>query len=131
MGSYEAEAANNRLTGSATMANDTYASGGKFVTGIGNGPGNKLSFLGVQAPSAGTYRIVIYFAAEADLTATVTANGTAQTVSFPSSRSASLVNTQIAQVQLSAGSNEITFSNDTSPAPAIDKTEILLPVSGS
>ena len=130
-GSYEAEAANNRLTGSATIANDTYASGGKFVTGIGNGPGNKLSFLGVQAPVAGTYQIVIYFAAEADLTATVTANGTAQTVSFPSSRSASLVNTQIAQVQLSAGSNAIIFSNDTGPAPAIDKIEILLPESGS
>jgi hypothetical protein len=92
-----------------------------------NGPGNKLSFLGVQVPVTGTYKIVIYFAAEADLTATVTA----QTVSFPSSRSASLVNTQIAQVQLSAGSNEITFSNDTGPAPAIDKIEILLPVSGS
>lgn len=80
---------------------------------------------------AGTYKIAIYFAAEADLTATLTANGTPQTVSFLSSRSASLVNTQIAQVQLSAGSNEITFSNDTGPAPAIDKIEILLPGSGS
>jgi hypothetical protein len=77
--------------------------------------------------AAGTYKIVIYFAAEADLTATVTTNGTAQTVSFPSRLSASLVNTQIAQVQLSAGSNELTFSNDTGPAPAIDKIEILLP----
>ena len=96
------------------------------MTGIGNGPGNKLTFQGIQAPSAGTYSMVIYFATEQDLTATVTTNGTEQTVSFPSSRSSSLVNTQIVKVQLSAGANAVSFSNNTGPAPAIDKIEILL-----
>jgi hypothetical protein len=105
---------------------DTFASGQKLVTGIGNGPGNKLTFQNIQAPSAGTYSMVVYFAAEQNLTATVATNGTEQTVSFPSSRSSTLVNTQIVKVQLNTGNNVVSFSNNTGPAPAIDKIEILL-----
>ena len=124
--SYEAEASNNKLTGSAAIVSDTFASGEKLVTGIGNGPGNKLTFQNIQAPSAGTYSMVVYFAAEQNLTATVATNGTEQTVSFPSSRSSTLVNTQIIKVPLIGGNNVVSFSNNTAAAPAIDKIEILL-----
>jgi hypothetical protein len=126
--SYEAESPDNLRQGSVTIADVPTASGGELVDRIGNGPGNTLSFRGITVPQSGKYKVIIYFAAERDLTVTVTANeGAPQNVSFPSGGNADAVNTQIVEVALNAGENIITFSNDHALAPAIDKIEILRP----
>lgn len=102
------------------------ASGGKIVEGIGNGPGNTLTFRGINARQSGSYKLLVFFASEQDRSATITTNGVAaQNVAFPSTGSANAVNTQIIDVQLNAGDNLIAFSNNQALAPAIDKIEIL------
>jgi hypothetical protein len=126
--SYEAESAINLLKGSVTILEVPTASGGKVVGRIGNGPANTLTFRGINISQSGSYKLVIYFAAEEDLTADIAANeGSVQSISFPSSGGADAVNTQIVDVQMNAGENAITFSNDRGLAPAIDKIEILQP----
>src|SRR4029453_14211111 len=54
------------LAGSAVVTADERASGGQIVTGLGKGSAGgaagTLQISGISLPSAGTYRVAIYFA---------------------------------------------------------------------
>ena len=102
--------------------------------GIGNGAANTLTFTGVTAPRAGTYRVILSYAGN-DRTASgnynvnlidpgftvTTSAGTQLTTSARNTYSWNQFNTVGLTVQLAAGENTITFGNPLGPAPVIDK----------
>ena len=134
---YEAEAEDNTLSGTAVVMDDPAASGGQYVAQVGNGPDNTLQFNHVSVPSSGTYRMVVHFAnAEkkgdhqyniqvVDRYAEITVNGrNLQRAYFRNTFSWSAYRTRVIDVDLDAGNNTIKFSNPSAHAPHIDKIEI-------
>ncbi|MBD0382540.1 carbohydrate-binding protein [Paenibacillus sedimenti] len=136
---YEAEAAGNTLTGTAKVESKTAASGGKYVSWIGNGAANALQFNGIQAPSAGRYRIVVTYANGelgdgatnynsniVDRYADVSVNGGgSQKVYFRNTLGWSNFRTTVIDVNLNAGANTIKFSNGSIGfAPDIDRIQV-------
>lgn len=118
---YEAEAANNTLSGGAVVANCQPCSGGKDVGYIGNG--GTLVFNGVAAPSAGTYTVTIGYVNgdSAARSAQVSFNGAAPvTVSFPSTGGWSSTGTVQVTGVFQNGSNTLAISNPSGWAPDID-----------
>ncbi|MFC1408926.1 glycosyl hydrolase family 18 protein [Streptacidiphilus sp. N1-12] len=117
--SYEAEAAT--LAGGTTITSCAHCSGGKKLSYLGNG--GTATFTGVSEPAAGSYTLTIYFMSVGQArTATVTANGVNQTVSFPETPDYNTVVTKTITVQLKAGSgNTIEFSNPSAGAPNLDR----------
>ena len=134
---YGAAAARNVLAGTAVVQANRYAYGGSDVGYIGNGPGNTLTFTGVQAPSAGTYRVMVSYADDdragtgnyntnlIDRAFTVsTPAGTNETVYARNTYSWDQFDTLEATVRLNAGANTITFGNPSYYAPNIDKITV-------
>jgi hypothetical protein len=134
---YEAEAEDNTLSGTAVVMDDPAASGGQYVAQVGNGLDNTLQFNHVSVPSSGTYRMVVHFAnAEkkgdhqyniqvVDRYAEITVNGrNLQRAYFRNTFSWSAYRTRVIDVDLEAGNNTIKFSNPSAHAPHIDKIEI-------
>jgi hypothetical protein len=114
-----------------------YAYGGSDVGYIGDGSGNTLTFTGVQAPAAGTYRVTVSYADDdragtgnyntnlLDRAFTVTTPaGTNETVYARNTYSWDQFDTVEVTVQLNAGSNTITFGNPSYYAPNIDKITV-------
>ena len=134
---YQAEDSGNTLAGAAAVASNSYASGGKYVGWIGNGAANTLTFNGVNAPTAGTYRVAVTYADDdstnsgnynenlIDRAATITTSGgTSETVYFRNTYSWSQFWTLDVTVHLNAGSNSITFANPSAYAPDFDKITV-------
>lgn len=134
---YGAAAAQNTLAGTAVVQANQYADNGSDVGYLGNGPGNTLTFTGVQAPTAGTYRVMVSYADDdragtgnyntnlIDRAFTVsTPAGTNETVYARNTYSWDQFDTVEATVQLNAGSNTITFGNPSYYAPNIDKITV-------
>jgi Carbohydrate binding module (family 35) len=120
--SYEAEAPANTLAGGAVLASCPACSGGEKVGFVGNG--GVLTFNGVTAASAGTYRLTIVYldGSATGRQAQISVNGgTPQTVSFTPTGSFSTVGTMTVPLQLTAGSNTIEFSNPAAFAPDFDR----------
>jgi uncharacterized protein YjbI with pentapeptide repeats len=141
---YEAEASQNTLQGTAAVAEDAAASGGKYVGHVGNGEANALEFNRVHVPEDGLYRMVVYFAnAEfrgehsynsqvVDRHADIRVNGgDSQRVYFRNTFAWDNYQTRVVDVILQAGDNTIKFFNRDleAYAPNIDKIEIASPVS--
>ena len=138
---YEAEAEDNTLSGTAIVINDPAASGSQYVGEIGNGADNTLQFNHVNVPSRGTYRMVVTFAnAErkgdhqyntqvVDRYADINVNGRfLQRVYFRNTFSWNTYRTRVIDVDLEVGENTIQFSNAFAYAPHIDKIEIAAPI---
>jgi hypothetical protein len=134
---YGAAAAQNVLAGTAVGQANQYAYDGADVGYIGDGSGNTLTFTGVQAPSAGTYRVMVSYADDdrqgtanyntnlIDRAFTVTTPaGTNETVYARNTYSWDQFDTVEVTVRLNAGSNTITFGNPSSYAPNIDKITV-------
>jgi hypothetical protein len=134
---YGAAATQNTLAGTAVVQRNQYAYGGSDVGYIGNGSGNTLTFTGVRAPSAGTYRVMVSYADDdragtgnyntnlIDRAFTVTTPaGTNETVYARNTYSWDQFDTVEATVQLKAGANTITFGNPSYYAPNIDKITV-------
>ena len=134
---YGAAAAQNVLAGAAVVQANQYAYNGSDVGYIGNGSGNTLTFTGVQAPSAGTYRVMVSYADDdragtgnyntnlIDRAFTVTTPaGTNETVYARNTYSWDQFDTVAVTVQLNAGANTITFGNPSYYAPNIDKITV-------
>lgn len=115
------------LTGSAAVAGDDRASGGKIVTGLGDrggaAPPGTLRFSGLTLPSAGTYRIAIHYTNDENhgtRSAVISVSGAdAMTVNFPGGPKCCSVRT--VDVSLAAGVHTITISNPSDLAPSVDK----------
>jgi hypothetical protein len=134
---YAAAAARNVLAGTAVVQANQYAYHGSDVGYIGNGSGNTLTFTGVQAPTAGTYRVMVSYADDdragtgnyntnlIDRAFTVTTPaGTNETVYTRNTYSWDQFDTAEVTVQLNAGANTITFGNPSYYAPNIDKITV-------
>lgn len=134
---YGAASAQNVLAGTAVLQANQYAYGGSDVGYIGNGAGNTLTFIGVQAPSAGTYRIMVSYADDdragtgnyntnlIDRAFTVsTPAGTNETVYARNTYSWDQFDTIEVTAALNAGANTITFGNPSYYAPNIDKITV-------
>ncbi|MFJ1806742.1 MULTISPECIES: CBM35 domain-containing protein [unclassified Streptomyces] len=135
---YEAE--DGTRAGTAVVASDTWASGGKYVGYVGNGSGNTLT-VKVDAPEAGRYVMAVRYANNqvsgsgnyntnvVSRAARISVNGTAQTVMFRNNYSWSSYWDLPVPVTLSAGANTITFANADAYAPNIDRITVA-PVTG-
>lgn len=139
---YQAESSANVLGGTAAVASNSAASGGKYVGYVGLGAANTLTFTGVNAPSAGTYRMVVTYANGelgagasnyntniVDRYADISVNGGAATrVYFRNTLGWSNFRTTVVDVALAAGSNTITFGNAAAYAPDLDQIQIAAPL---
>jgi hypothetical protein len=120
--SYEAEAAANTLAGAAKAADCANCSGGQKVGFVGNG--GTLTFNGVTAATAGTYRVTVAYldGSTTGRHATVSVNGAApQTLTFAPTGDFNTVGTLAVPLALNAGTNTIQFANPTDYAPDIDR----------
>jgi hypothetical protein len=115
------------LIGSAVVESDERASGGQIVTKLGNSgngaePG-AVRIVGISVPSAGTYRISVYYANRDDTShssAVFTVTGAEPTtVTFTGNRKC--CGERTIDVMLAAGQHVLTITNATGPAPSIDK----------
>ena len=138
---YEAESPVNTLTGAAKVHNDPSASGGQYVSGIGDGTENALQFNHVHAPTEGLYRMVVYYSnAEsrgthsynnqiAERCANISINGgKPQRVYFRNTFAWTNYQTCVVDIYLKAGKNTICFTNPDNSAPFMDKIQIAFPI---
>ncbi len=134
---YAAAAPQNILSGAAVVQSNQYAYGGADVGYIGNGAANTLTFTGVRAARAGTYRVMLSYADDeragsgnynanlVDRGFTVsTSAGTNETLYARNTYSWDQFDTIELTVRLASGSNTITFGNPTAYAPNIDKITV-------
>ncbi len=120
-GMYEAESEKNILSGTANVASNANASGGKLVGYVGNGSENVLTFTGVNVEKSGTYNITIWYVSGENRSLTLTANNSKSTnVNCPSTGSWTSVGSVKAKIKLVAGDNTISISNANYYAPDID-----------
>jgi len=131
---YAAAAPGNVLSGMAAVELNRYAYGGQCVGGIGHGAASTLTFTGIRAPWAGTYRVILSYASndraesgnynvnliDPGFTVTTSA-GTRLTTHARNTYSWNQFNTVGLTVQLAAGENTIMFGNPLGRAPDIDK----------
>jgi hypothetical protein len=134
---YAAAAPGNVLSGTAVVQSNQYAYAGSDVGFIGNGAANTLTFTGVRAPRAGTYRVMVSYADD-DRAGTGNYNTNLVDRAFTVTTSAGTDETLYARntyswdqfvaieltVRLAAGSNTITFGNPSAYAPNIDKITV-------
>lgn len=131
---YEAES--GALAGTAVVQANSFASGGKDVGYIGLGSGNTLT-LNVNAPSAGRYTLVVYYANN-DRAGTGNYNTNIESrvldISINGAAAFALTcrNTLTwndfwgipVTVSLSAGTNTVTFGNPSAYAPDLDRVTV-------
>lgn len=122
---YEAESPANTLSGTANVIACGACSGGSRVGHLGkqsSGTGT-LTFNGITATGgAGAYQVVVaYTDGSASREATVSVNGgTPQTVTFGTTGSFTTPGNQTVTLQLTAGTNTVSFGNPAAAAPDID-----------
>ena len=124
--SYEGEA--GTLGGTANVTSCTACSGGQKVSGLGTSGNGSVTISGVTESSTGNFTMTVsYLAVGKAKPATITANGVAQTVTFPetSPTSFSVVGTFTVTVHLNSGSgNTIKIAGQTGSglgAPDLDR----------
>ncbi|UWP81748.1 hypothetical protein [Dactylosporangium fulvum] len=107
--SYEAESAENGRPRQMTIRAVADASGGRAVTGIGNG--RTLSFTGVAAERSGYHTVTIAYLSTEDRRCYVGIGRNWQQVSFPASGAWDRIATVTITLQLGAGTNTIEAGN--------------------
>jgi hypothetical protein len=118
--SYEAESPANTLAGGAVLASCSTCSGGEKVGYVGSG--GTLTFNGISAPSAGTYKVTIVYCTGNERPADISVNGgTPQALSFPSTGSFNTTGTMTLSLPLNAGNNTIEISDPSAYAPDFDR----------
>ncbi|MFG2038472.1 carbohydrate-binding domain-containing protein [Dactylosporangium sp. NPDC048998] len=105
----EAEAAGNGRPGQMTVREVAAASGGRAVTGVGNG--RYLSFVGVDVAQPGDYRVTIAYLSADDRRCSIGTGRRRTQVSFPASGGLGSVATVTVTVQLQAGRNTVEAGN--------------------
>ncbi len=117
---YEAEAPGNTLSGGALVSSSSNCSGGQKVGYIGNGA--TLQFNNINAGSAGSYRMTIYYltAVNRSLYYSVN-NGTAIKIDGSATGGWDTVGNMTVTVSLNSGNNTIRFLNPSDWAPDVDR----------
>jgi hypothetical protein len=134
---YAAAARGNVLSGTAAVQRSQHAHGGRYVGGIGRGAANTLTFTGVSAPWAGTYRVMLSYSSNEraesgnynanliDPGFTVTTSAGPQLTAYArNTYSWNQFNTVMLTVRLAAGEDTIMFGNPLGGAPNIDKITV-------
>lgn len=115
--SLEAERAS--YTGQVRVGNDAKASGGQYVSGVGNGSDNVLTFR-YDAPETTDYELLVsYYTAQNRQMYHRVNNGTKTTVGYAAVDGWAVQ--PAGTVSLKAGTNTITLGSDSGLAPYIDK----------
>jgi carbohydrate binding protein with CBM35 domain len=127
----EAEAASVVRGGSATVSADPTASGGAYVSGVGNwggGSTGSLVFTDVNLPSSGNWQLTIWFldpGAKGPRHATVVVSGAAPAdllfAGWPT-----CCGTRTVEANLTAGTHTVVISNPDDVAPCIDRISFTL-----
>jgi hypothetical protein len=115
-------------TGQVTVASDANASGGRYLSYIGNGADNMATFR-FDAPVGGKYDLTVtYFTAQKRQMYVRVNNGAKVNASFESTGGwdASTAATKTVTVTLKTGSNIISLGSDSGWAPYIDKIALSL-----
>ena len=124
----ELEAEFASTTGQVSIARDTDASGGRYLSNIGNGNENMATFK-YDAPIEGRYRLVItYFTAQNRQMFVRVNNGMKSNQVFENTGgwNAATAKTKEIEVSLKAGTNIIALGSDSGWAPYIDKMALSL-----
>ncbi|NUP48735.1 MAG: glycoside hydrolase family 27 protein [Catenulispora sp.] len=116
----EAEAAGNTIAGAARVASCSACSGGHKVGYIGNGAANYLTINGITEPSAGSRTLTFTYLLNGSRSFHISVNGGPDIVENLTGTSFSTPVTASVTVDLNAGSNSITFHNDSAYAPDLD-----------
>lgn len=132
-GTYYSSSSSNTLAGGAIVQTCSGCSNGQTVGYIGDGSGT-LTFPNIYAAAAGTYSLTIsYEDGDAGRSATLTVNGSSQTLSFTGLNNGDWTTPQTltVTVSLNAGNNTVEFSNPSAYAPDIDKLVVQATQSGT
>ena len=134
---YAAAARGNVLSGTTAVQRSQHAYEGQYVGRIGHGAANTLTFTGVSAPRAGTYRVMLSYSSNdraesgnynANLIdpgfTVMTSAGSQLTAYARNTYSWNQFNTVMLTVRLAAGENTITFGNALGGAPNIDRITV-------
>lgn len=121
----EAESRSNPLNGKAKRTKCVACSGSHQVVGLGGGTRNSVTYRGVTAPEAGTYRLQIdHTGAGAGASLAVSVNGgTAVEVPVAADNPDVPVPSAVA-VPLRAGANTITLFSSAARGPGIDRISV-------
>ncbi|WP_212830719.1 carbohydrate-binding protein [Catellatospora sp. TT07R-123] len=123
--SYEAEASGNTRGGQAAVRSLSTASGGAVVGYVGNGTANYLQFNNVNAATAGSRTVTVYYASGENRSVTLSVNGGSPvSVSTPSTGGWNTVGSVSVTLNLAAGANTIRFANPTGWAPDLDRITV-------
>ncbi|AOR36551.1 carbohydrate-binding protein [Streptomyces fodineus] len=120
---YEAESANNTLTGNASAASCDSCSGGKKVGNLYLD--SKLQFNDITVKKDGVYTVNVAYVSGDPRSVTVYSNsGNGTSLRFPSTGDWGTVDTVSVQVALKAGTNTITFDSGWDYSPDIDRIDV-------
>ncbi|WP_379165767.1 S-layer homology domain-containing protein [Paenibacillus roseus] len=120
---YEAEAAENELSGNAKVSNCTACSGSQKVGDLYHG--SSIKFTNVQASRSGIYKMVVYYISGSKRSFTVSVNGDELgSLSPPETESWEVVGEYTIDLYLHEGANTILFSDGNDYSPDIDKIKI-------
>ncbi len=110
-------------TGQVTISRDENASGGRYLSNIGNGSDNMATFR-LDVPQSGKYELLVtYFTAQNRQMFVRVNNGTKINTTFESTGSwnASSAASKAVEVTLKAGTNVVGLGSDSGWAPYVDK----------
>ncbi|MEV6839563.1 carbohydrate-binding protein [Streptomyces sp. NPDC051133] len=120
---YEAESADNTLTGNASVAACDSCSGGKKVGNLYLD--GKLQFNDVTVKKDGIYTVdVAYVSGDPRQVTVYSGSGHGTSLKFPSTGDWNTVDTVSVQLALKSGSNTITFDSGWDYAPDIDAIDV-------
>lgn len=120
---YEAESADNTLTGNASVAGCGSCSGGKKVGNLYLD--SKLQFNDITVKKAGIYTVNVSYVSGDPRSVTVYSDsGNGTSLRFPSTGDWSTVDTVSVQLALKAGANTITFDSGWDYSPDIDRIDV-------
>ena len=121
---YEAEDSGNTLSGNTAVVVNQFVSGMKRVSGIGGLKGNTLTINNVEAPEDGVYEMRLYYSTGVERRICYSINGEEAIRTKKLNCGVNAVSADSFYVNLKKGTNTITFSNNETKAPDVDRIAI-------
>jgi len=121
---YEAEQSTNTLSGNTSVVVNQFVSGMKRVGGIGGLKGNTLTINGVEAAEDGVYEMRLYYSTGVERRICYSINGDEAIRTKKLNCGVNAVSADSFYVNLKKGTNTITFFNNETKAPDVDRIAI-------